>query len=195
MVSTSTPNRFLVGFYESDVTVQTITEQAVELTKGCLSAVMVFNESTTLGEKFALMAVREPEQLKLVKSQFEGKTVCVDIPDSIDEKDVLFKHRCYILLLLTDSEGKLNLTKKSLDFLIKDVTGGVHIEAAVRKMMTDDKLPALDSLLGVIGTLVPGVQIKSLIVNTEDITEALRFCDIRRQVAQKKKELEASKKK
>ena len=188
MSSVATPNRFLVGFYPGDEKVQNITEQAVDATKGNLSAVMVFNESNTLGEKFALMAVKENEHLELLKNQFSDKLICTELPTEWDEKDILFKHRAYLLLALTGSEGKLTLTKQSIDFLLKDVTGGVHIETAVCKIMSEEKLPALESLLGVVNSLIPNSPIKSIIVDVEHITDALRFCDIRRQVAERKKE-------
>ena len=182
-----TPNRFYIGLYDAESEVRGITEAVAATLGDHLAAVNVYNEVALLGCKFAWMAVREASQrdAAIATLRAEGKVVLA-VDDSLDETDPTFKHRAYLNLLLTRDEGKLDLSSQALDFFIKDVTGGVTIERTMRAAMEERKCEAVEGLMHVLAKMA-SVPITSVTTDPEQVVEALRYCDVRRQLTVAKK--------
>eukprot|EP01063_Lacrimia_lanifica_P037977 TRINITY_DN7963_c0_g1_i1.p1 TRINITY_DN7963_c0_g1~~TRINITY_DN7963_c0_g1_i1.p1 ORF type:complete len:214 (+),score=105.23 TRINITY_DN7963_c0_g1_i1:57-644(+) len=180
-----TANRFFLGFFPADQSVQDITHWAVGKLGDKLSAVNVYNEAKLLDCKFAWMAVQKPEFLADVQAAFGEEYTSVTEMEvrEVCETQKTFKQVTYLHLALARDNGALKLTKPVLDFLLKDLVGGVVIEQAVVKIVNEKKAQPLDALVGVLRSMLPGQTIRSVTVDTEDITEALKYCEVRRKVA------------
>ena len=184
----ATANRFFIGFFGAEDDVRTITGNAVEAMGDKLTAVNVFNEAKLLKCKFAWMAVRNPEDFEAVEQKFgESHTVITHVDGELDEVDATFKHRAYLNLILKRDGGKLTLSEEAIDFLIKDLTGGIVIERELAKRVAGG-MPPLEALLAVVSSLTPGVELKTVTVDPELVVQALKFCEVRRSVARAKKE-------
>eukprot|EP01059_Diplonema_ambulator_P012950 TRINITY_DN23441_c0_g1_i1.p1 TRINITY_DN23441_c0_g1~~TRINITY_DN23441_c0_g1_i1.p1 ORF type:complete len:205 (+),score=75.79 TRINITY_DN23441_c0_g1_i1:34-615(+) len=190
----ATAHRFLVGFYGEGEDVRSITQDAVEKMGGRLTAVNVYNEVKLLGCKYAWMAVPEESDLGVVREAFKGKTVVDKVPADWDEASKTFKQVVYLCLALERDGGKLALTKDVLSFLIKDLVGGVVIEASVRAVMQQQTVQQpLEALISVLGHLLTHIKIETVQVDAQDVADALKYCEVRRAVAAKQKEQQSEK--
>eukprot|EP01061_Rhynchopus_euleeides_P047800 TRINITY_DN9835_c0_g1_i1.p2 TRINITY_DN9835_c0_g1~~TRINITY_DN9835_c0_g1_i1.p2 ORF type:complete len:210 (+),score=59.55 TRINITY_DN9835_c0_g1_i1:44-631(+) len=183
-----TANRFFIGFYDAAEEVRAITQSVVDALGDKMAAVNVYNESKLLGCKFAWMAVREPSHLKDVQDVLGKKhTVYCDVDNSLDETDPTFKQRAFLNLVLARDGSKLNLNSSVVDFLLKDLTGGVQLEARLREVMTAQGAQPLEALVEILSELT-STKITGVTADPVVVSEALRYCDVRRKVAAAKRQ-------
>ncbi|KAJ9464101.1 hypothetical protein DIPPA_13287 [Diplonema papillatum] len=186
-------NKFFVGFFPPEHTVQQITELALARVGDKLRAVNVYNESAILETKFAWMAVEGSDALQAAKDGFGADfTVVHSVPDAWDETEAEFKHRAYLSLALLRDEGKLVLTKPVVDFCIKDTLGGCVIEKRVRARMASEKEQPLEALVAVLADLLPDAKFGSVVVDATDVANALKYCETRRTVARLRQQQETA---